>query len=398
MRSGFFREYWANERFSERPDNLRLRVNDPGMSLHPTYWSRWESGENGQTTIPMKEDPTQLSGAELYLELWGGHPTVGPKGVSLNGHPVHAIPDQGTIDGHCEYTYPTIPIEVGELYNGRNSLQFSVGRGGSFWGHMIVDNAALVVGLKESHPKVALIDPAARGLAIAADPAGNEPDSLAFRLAVDRDFAGLVTRVDYFAKYSGYDENGSGAQPAWHGYTLNRRHTAHLGSSEVWPYRCVWDTSWIPDQAGPMEVAAVVTYVHGLRYRTEAVAAASPSRKRPVRLYVPSELPKPFWSRAEKKISCTIELDRDPGDIDRVQLHLRIWDGGAGGVKDHFTVNGHPYRVATGVDPHDLVYVVRDLDPRHLRRGANEIRLLSDTEHHGIEVVLPGPAFMVRMK
>ena len=36
------------------------------------------------------------------------------------------------------------------------------------------------------------------------------------------------------------------------------------------------------------------------------------------------------------------------------------------------------------------------IDPAILRRGDNEIVVHSDTEHHGIEVLLPGPAIVVR--
>jgi hypothetical protein len=33
-----------------------------------------------------------------------------------------------------------------------------------------------------------------------------------------------------------------------------------------------------------------------------------------------------------------------------------------------------------------------------LRKGPNRIELLSDTEPHGIEVLLPGPAIVVRSR
>ena len=72
-------------------------------------------------------------------------------------------------------------------------------------------------------------------------------------------------------------------------------------------------------------------------------------------------------------------------------------DGGAGDHKTPFTLNGHPLPVA-GKGRHDVLYRVLDVDPAILKRGANEIALVSDTEHHDIEVLLPGPALMVRAK
>jgi hypothetical protein len=43
-----------------------------------------------------------------------------------------------------------------------------------------------------------------------------------------------------------------------------------------------------------------------------------------------------------------------------------------------------------------VLYRQITVDPRVLVRGDNWVRVLSDTEHHGIEVLLPGPALVVR--
>ena len=39
-----------------------------------------------------------------------------------------------------------------------------------------------------------------------------------------------------------------------------------------------------------------------------------------------------------------------------------------------------------------------DVDPKILRPGANEVRLLSDTDHHGIELLAPGPGLILRTR
>ena len=70
-------------------------------------------------------------------------------------------------------------------------------------------------------------------------------------------------------------------------------------------------------------------------------------------------------------------------------LHVAIWDGGRGAVESPFTLNGHPLPVA-GEGDHDVLYRQIVLAPTLLRRGENEIRVLSDTEHHGIEAPRSG--------
>jgi len=45
-----------------------------------------------------------------------------------------------------------------------------------------------------------------------------------------------------------------------------------------------------------------------------------------------------------------------------------------------------------------LMVIVSPVNVKTLKPGLNEIQLLSDTEHHGIEVCWPGPALIIRYK
>jgi hypothetical protein len=62
-------------------------------------------------------------------------------------------------------------------------------------------------------------------------------------------------------------------------------------------------------------------------------------------------------------------------------------------LQDH---NGHPYLITSGRASHDLVFTNVEVNVKHLESGANTLALLSDTEHHGIEVLLPGPCLLLR--
>ncbi|NUP99738.1 MAG: hypothetical protein HUU35_07780 [Armatimonadetes bacterium] len=107
------------------------------------------------------------------------------------------------------------------------------------------------------------------------------------------------------------------------------------------------------------------------------------------------ELPPQFWSRANRLKKAEIELPVDPARIERAELHVVTWAGGPGKVKEYFKLNGRHFPVADGED-HRTQHHVLPVEPSLLRRGPNTIEVLSDTEHHGIEVLKPGPALVVR--
>jgi hypothetical protein len=122
-----------------------------------------------------------------------------------------------------------------------------------------------------------------------------------------------------------------------------------------------------------------------------------PPKDAQAELIAAQEQPVPFWSRAGREMRCVLPLDVDSAQIERAVLHVVVWDGGRGTVDAPFTLNDYPLPVA-GQGNHGVLYRQVEIDPAILQRGENTIRLRSDTEHHGIEVLRPGPALMVRYK
>ncbi len=395
----FFREHWAEfDATISNSSGRMLRVNDAELSLHPEYGRRPEARANGLTLIDVPEDLFALQSADLYLEVWAGHPKTANKRFLLNGKQVYPIPDGGCEAGHCACSYPLIPLRVEQLVSGRNAVQFACDRGQTFWGHFIVDEAAIRCYLKPDHP-----DFAAQGLqGFSADVELQAQhaalgDEVSIGLSYPKPMDHQIESVEYFARYDGYDDDGDGQTNDWHGYTHDREYVHHIGKTTAGPFPIVWDTRMIPDQDGPMALRALVHLEGGLHYWTPVLDGLEFARGRPrVQMYACRDMPVPFWSRASQVRTARIELPQDLSGIESARLIVKIWDGGEGAVKDPFKINGHPYSITSGSAIHDVVHSDVEIDPAHLTPGVNTLTLLSDTEHHGIEVLLPGPCLVVR--
>jgi hypothetical protein len=377
----------------------RFRVNSPEVSLHPAFGRRVEAKENGMMLIRTEEDLFQTQAAELYCEIWGGHPGTANKRVTINGRSTYLLPRVGTEEGHCTYSYPAFPLKLTDLVNGYNAVQFAVDQGTTFWGHMIVDNAAIRVALTNGHTdlvKLGLTDFTAK---VSAEPLATGE---AFRLSLQAtpDAAARISEVNFQGWYYGYDENGNLQRCDWHGFSYEQNPTATLGSATKAPFALDWDTSLIIAQSN-VALRATVRFKAqaNLVYLTPPITNLQiPERAQSkVVLFAPHDLPDHFWSRATKLKTCTLDIDLDPERIEKAELHIITWTGGAGTIKEYFKLNGVHYPVAEG-QRHELVYSRLPVAARNLKRGLNRIELLSDTEHHGIEVIYPGPALMVRYR
>ena len=374
----------------------RFRVNSPEVVLHPEFGKRVEARENGLMLIQAEEDLSQLTAAELYLEMWGGHPGSANKRVTVNGRSTYFLRQVGTEELHCTYSYPVIALKITDLVNGYNACQFALDQGRTFWGHMIVDNACLKIALTNGHPDLVSAGLSGFRASVIAQPLPGAAEAFALRLECTD--PARVAWVEYQGYYFAYDENGNTLTTDWHGFTKARQPVAILGRAEKAPYRVDWTTAMLPAQTDVL-VRAVVHFQgqSNLIYRTLSTGGLDiPERpSSQVTLYSSHDLPTDFWSRVGRKKSCTIYVDVPPSRVEKAELHVCAWTGGAGTVKDYFKLNGHHFPVAEAAR-HELVYSRLEVPRDVLRQGINQIELLSDTEHHGIEILLPGPGLMVR--
>lgn len=342
----------------------------------------------------MPEDPRLLDAAELYCELWGGHPGTANKRVGVNGRSVYPIAENRAAAGHCTHLYPLIPLRRDDVINGYNALQFACDQGKTFWGHFIVDNACLRAGLPAGHPDLKKLDLDGFHAAVRLQP--REGESLEVRLEASR--PDRIRMVDFQGFFEGYDENGDGESRDWHGFTKGRRPEAWLGHAGSAPFSAVWDASMTAGRTARARARIAFHDAPGILYET------APSKEVPlpgretfrVQCVLASGVPVPFWSRARELRSARISLPARPSAVERAQLHVVVWDGGRGSVTDPFRFNGAPVEVC-GRGAHDVIYSVRDLPPSALQ-PVNSIELLSDTDHHGIEILFPGPALLIRTR
>lgn len=359
---GFYREYWAGP----MPKG-RFRVNSPEAVLHPEFGKRFEAKSPGMLEVDFPQSLFELDRAELYLELWGGHPHTANKRVTLNGRSTLRIPETGTAEGHCTHLYPTLEMAVTDLVEGRNALQFACDKGKSFWGHYIVEKAALRGRLKDGW----------KGCGYRLKPK-QEGEAVRFELEGEQRCLDLVERFDVESFHAGYAENGQVEQPAWHGQLV----MADLEEQSGIRFRAMVRMKGEPS----------------LVYRTaETAAVSTPRWEHLVARVKPESLPAPFWSRANRKQSVTFVVDWRAEEIESARLRMTLWDGGVEKIERPFSWNGRPLEIDSA-GKHDVVQVDLPLDRGMLRRGENVLELVSDTEHHGIEVLLPGPELLLKVK
>lgn len=396
--SGFSRRYWyeeglehGNPHFNQR----QLRVNAPFASVHPIFAERSEPRSSGLARILIEEDLRSIAGAGLYCEIWGGHPGTYDKRFSVNGRSLFQIPETGSAANNCTHGYPRFTLSPTDLVNGYNSLQFACEKEDTGWGHFIVENVALDIHLPRNHSDLTAAGLDSFSSTVSATGSA-ESDMIQFELISSN--LKPISKVVYQAHYYGYDENGNGWETDWHGMTKEREPYGVVGQAEVPPFKVDWDVSMIPAQTG-IEVRSLVYFRDYPRmiYQTDSLRGVEiPKRDNArVSLHTSKDLPKPFWSRVDRVKECAIQLDVDPAHIDKAELHVVAWTGGPGEVEEYFTLNGKALPVAEG-SGHETVYSVLSLDPQDLRFGENRIKLVSGTHHHGIEILLPGPALMIR--
>ena len=393
--------------------NDMFRVNAPEASLDPEHGGRAEAHGNGLMLIDFPHDPRELAGVRLDVSIWCGHPGTADRAVTVNGRSTLPLPGPAGAGDEPQvgHVHKTFELKRTDVVNGWNALQFTCENGSSFWGHYVVDSATLSAVLKPDAKEIEEAGLAGFSVDLKQTrgpreyPRGTLPAGQVslFPAAGERRWEPLIGRQVISAYYRGYDENGSGdgtvLEADWHGFEKDGEPVGVVGETTASSSGVVWDTSLLPAQDG-MTFRVTTHFENGLVHESPPIPA--PPIAHPdgvtVNLYGPESVPTPFWTRVGEKKSCVINIPHDPADVERAQLHVVLWDGEHGENADLVTLNGEILKDAIGPGDHETYYRVVEIPPGLLRRGPNEFAVRAETTHHGIEVLMPGPAIAVRVK
>ncbi len=341
--------------------------------------------------------------AEALLDRWGGHlDTTNPR-IRFNGHDWLTIPPPLGRDGKGlpeDYYFqdnPVIPVPLEHLILGKNVIDGTCDhKEREGWGQWGMYSLTLRVYYNP------VVKPRVLGRIVSpqsGEVLGENPDIL---LQIDEN---QVDRVDVFAWYDGYDENGDGRFLDWHGgwFKPYRDEPAewqdHVGTLTAPPFRIVWNTRWVPDQPmGQIRLTARVRHTSGVWSVIDEVTELSLRRPRErVIMYRTTDLPARFGVRVGQRRSCVIELPQDyePESVVEASLHYRTWHGWD---KHHAPYKLNDYQHPHEGKNHHYHYHIHLIPPQVLQPGDNYFEVYSETDHHMLEILWPGPALIIRYK
>lgn len=340
--------------------------------------------------------------AEAVLDRWGGHANTKRPQIRFNGNEWLDVPPPLNAPGngdHERYYFqdnPVIRVPLEHLEAGENTFQGTCSHvdphGWGQWGMYSLILRVYYDPEKIYHPAGRIVSPAA-GAAIGEHPV----------VRIEASSRAGVARVDVLAWYEGYDENGDGVWLDWHGghFQPLRGDDADLGEhvGTLWrsPYEAVWDTRWVPDQRPrAVKLIARIQNCRGIWSVTEPVADLTLQREgQSVQLFRATEIPARFGVRKISTKSCVMPVpaEHNLGKAIEAGLHYRTWHGWDG-HHDPFRLNALVH-LNEGKN-HHYDYDIHLIEPGALHSGDNVFEISSETEHHMLEVLWPGPALTVR--
>ena len=370
------------------------RVTDPNAG-HPGA-SEWLPNPKLSFQI---SDLSGATKAEAIIDCWGGHTGTTNKRFRFNGNSWINIPELSTMSSpecYLKQWNPIVPVPLSYLKQGTNILEgtsggqicynFDWGQWG--WYAMVL---RVYFGDSKPHPTGYITSPTS-GSTIGENPV----------IKVYASSTAGIKRVEVLAYYEDYDSDGNGIYKQYQGSyrriniggTYQLAFTNHVGTDTTAPYEITWDTTWVPDQApGSIKLKARILDNNGVWYETEEVTGITLKRSGSVKLYKPFAVPQNFHVRIGETKSSKVNIPSLSGAIS-AKLLIATWNGKAGGDPHYMKVNS--WTAPDYGKDHLYSYDELNLPISALKTGDNKIEFWSSTEHHGIEVLWPGPGIKVR--
>ena len=383
----------------------------PGVPLREYVWKGpWKNARNWQrVTDPGATHPgsreflpnpvneiviDDLSGAvrcEVCIEQWSGHAGTSSKRLRLNGGPWIDVPEPDLpVDGRPEsyqyFRYPTVEIPLAVLREGANTFELTCGPQVTHdfgWGQWGIYGMTFRVYYESSRCALA------GRVVVAGHDAQGRP---ILRAEISRSSA-PVAHVRFIGRYEDFPIGGENAFVDWHFRYRHGTMQGHIGDVAAAPFEIAWNPpDWLPEQAAPPQVAAVITQRDGFAVVTgESPPPPLPGSDIAVKMYRPHDVPPCWQTRAGREHVCSVDISDDLSHAVAAKAVFVSW---CGAHADAFGVNGFVLSGSVGED-HDYGYDEVDVPLEYLRPGRNRFFTRSATHHHGIEVMWPGVVLKV---
>ncbi|QDV24495.1 Soluble aldose sugar dehydrogenase YliI precursor [Aureliella helgolandensis] len=378
--------------------NFDWRVTDP----EATHEGAQDFLPNPVLSI-LVDDLKHAIRAEAVLERWGGHAGTTDQLIRFNGQEWIALPALTTTpagkrpeDYHSQDN-PVIAVPLEQIRNGNNVVEGMIGADNTgSWGQWGLYSVILRVyydPIEKKHVSGEIVSP-------------RSGDTLPENPVIELTHDANAERIDVLGWYDGYDEDGNGIYEEWHGTRFQpfrgeaadlRDHIGTLDASLGTDAELTWKTRWVPDQRpGAIKLMALVTSNDHLCYVTEIVEGLSLQRDGySVVQYHATDVPESFSVRVGQRKSCGIPIPAEANltSATAAVMHYRTWEA-HDSHHSPFKLNGHEH-LNQGKN-HHYDYDLLPIPVAELKNGDNRFEIHSDTVHHMLEVLWPGPAVTVR--
>ncbi len=336
------------------------------------------------------DDLDDAVAAEIGIEVWGGHAGTSKKQFRINNSDWIDIPESEYMgpppaEQYQCFRYPQIKIDCSLLHEGENTFELNSGPQVSHdfgWGQWGIYGVTFRVYFNPEKAQFSgkLETPVVE----------NNEIKLTF---TPESTESSIDNVSFIAFWEDFDHQGDGSYTDWHFRYRYGEMFDHLNTVTSYPFTCIKDLSWIPEQKGTVKFVAIVKDYKGICKVSNIVEIETlPSTG--CKMIKPQNVPGSWQTRDKNYQSCFWDLDFDINTIASTKVVFSTWNGYE---CDAISVNENILIKRIGRD-HDYSLNELDVPNEFLVQGKNYFTTYSETESHGIEVLWPGPVLKVRFK
>ena len=356
-------------------------------------------GYEGSITLDHDFDLEHAMKAEVVVEKILCHDGTTGLAIQINGGDWIKIPEAPAIPApQCDYQHhfcPTVRIPLGSLKAGAgNTFAMKVDAVHPWnWPQNLVYGVHFRIyydPAKKPHPTGRITAPTAGGTIGTSAALTAQADSP----------NGQIKQVEYIGLYDDVNFEGDGLYRQWHYHFFHGQIMHHIGSAAEAPYKVTWDTSWVPDQKQPMQIAARIIDNTGMIYFTEAVGGLQLTRPGlSVELCKPYDIPKKWVTRrgeGEEHFDVA-------GDLSKAVAAQLVWSSWSAGYMNGIYINDAKVFDNEGPKYQYYAHRVPITDTSCLKQGVNILKTgktpkIDGKMVHGMEVNWPGIMVLIQYR